>query len=92
MQASVRTLADLFVQADKRQSAVILPEDGTVVCYGPLSDQVERLAAGLRQSGLEPGQVVAYALPNGIESLVSFLAITRARLIAAPMSPAYKTE
>jgi acyl-CoA synthetase (AMP-forming)/AMP-acid ligase II len=88
----MQTLADLFVQADKRQSAVILPEDETEICYGPLSDQVERLAARLRQSGLEPGQVVAFALPNGIESLVSFLAVTRARLIAAPMSQAYKTE
>jgi acyl-CoA synthetase (AMP-forming)/AMP-acid ligase II len=69
-----------------------LPEDGTEVCYGSLSDQVERLAARLRQSGLEPGQVVAFALPNGIESLVSFLATARARLIAAPMSPTYKAE
>jgi acyl-CoA synthetase (AMP-forming)/AMP-acid ligase II len=88
----MQTIADLFVKADKRQSAVILPEDGTEVCYGPLSDQVERLASLLRQSGLEPGQVVGLALPNGIESLVSFLAITRARLVAAPMSPAYKAE
>src|SRR5215475_744917 len=88
----MQTLADLFARADKRQSAVILPEDGTDVCYSSLSDQVERLAARLRQSGLEPGQVVAIALPNGIESLVSFLAVTRARLIASPMSQSYKTE
>jgi oxalate---CoA ligase len=88
----MQTLADLLVQADKKQAAVILPEGGAEVCYGALSDQVERLAAVLRQSGLEPGQVVAFALPNGIESLVLFLAVTRARLIAAPMSPAYKTE
>lgn len=88
----MQTLADLLVQADKRQSAVILPEDGTKISYGSLSDQVERLAARLRQSALDPGQVVAFALPNGIESLVSFLAITRARLVAAPMSPAYKAE
>jgi oxalate---CoA ligase len=88
----MQTIADLIDQTDKRQSAVILPEDGTEVCYGHLSDQVERLAARLRQSGLEPGQVVAFALPNGIESLVSFLAATRARLVAAPMSQAYKTE
>ena len=42
--------------------------------YGSLSDQVDRLAARLRQSGLDPGQVVAIALPNGIEYLVAFLA------------------
>jgi acyl-CoA synthetase (AMP-forming)/AMP-acid ligase II len=88
----MQTLADLFIHTDKRQSAVILPEDGTAIGYGPLSDQVDRLAARLRQSGLDPGQVVAIALPNGIEHLVSFLAAARARLVAAPMNQAYKAE
>jgi oxalate---CoA ligase len=87
-----QTLADLLIQTDKRQSAIILPEDGTEVCCGALSDQVERLAACLRQSGLEPGQVIAIALPNGLEYLVSFLAATRARLVATPMNPANKAE
>src|SRR2546422_10617284 len=89
---AMQTLADLFIDTDKRQSAIILPEDGTEIGYGTLSDQVDRLAARLRQSGLAPGQVVAIALPNGIEHLVAFLAATRARLIAAPMHPAYKAE
>ena len=86
----MQTLADLFIDTDKRQSAIILPEDGTEIGYGSLSDQVDRLAARLRQSGLDPGQVAAIALPNGIEYLVAFLATTRARLVAAPMNPAYK--
>src|SRR2546422_11632405 len=81
---AMQTLADLFIDTDKRQSAIILPEDGTEIGYGSLSDQVDRLAARLRQSGLDPGQVVAIALPNGIEHLVAFLTATRARLIAAP--------
>ena len=88
----MQTLADLFIHTDNRQSAVILPEDGTEIGYGSLSDQVDRLAGRLRQSGLDPGQVVAIALPNGIEHLVSFLAATRARLVAAPMNQAYKAE
>ncbi len=88
----MQTLADLFIDTDKRQSAIILPEDGTEIGYGSLSDQVDRLAARLRQSGLDPGQVVAIALPNGIEHLVGFLAATRARLVAAPMNPAYKAD
>src|SRR4029453_7136758 len=60
--------------------------------YGALSDQVDRLAGRLRQSGLRPGQTVAIALPNGIEYLVSFLAVTRARLVAPPMNLANKAE
>src|SRR6266446_5764561 len=89
---AMQTLADLFIDTDKRLSAIILPEDGTEIGYGSLSDQVDRLAARLRQSGLDPGQVVAIALPNGIEYLVAFLTATCAWLIAAPMNPAYKAE
>jgi oxalate---CoA ligase len=88
----MQTLTDLFIHTDKQQPAIILPEGPTEIAYGSLSDQVERLAARLRQSALVPGQVVAIALPNGIEYLVSFLAVTRARLIAAPMNPTYKAE
>src|SRR5919198_1008356 len=91
-EVAMQTLADLFIDTDKRQSAIILPEDGTEIGYGSVSDQVDRLAARLRQSGLDPGQVVAIALPNGIEHLVAFLAATRARLVAAPMNQAYKAE
>src|SRR5882724_5772533 len=88
----MQTLADLFIHTDKQQPAIILPEDHTEIAYGSLSDQVDRLAARLRQSVLVPGQVVAIVLPNGIEYLVSFLAVTRARLIAAPMNPLYKAD
>jgi len=88
----MQTLADLFIHTDKQQPAIILPEDHTEIAYGSLSDQVDRLAARLRQSVLVPGQVVAIVLPNGIEYLVSFLAVTRARLIAAPMNPTYKAD
>src|ERR1700752_5252551 len=86
------TLADLFIETDQRQPAVILPGDGTEIRYGALSDEVDRLAGRLRQSGLRAGQKVAIALPNGIEYLVSFLAATRARLVPAPLNPAYKAE
>jgi oxalate---CoA ligase len=86
------TLGDLFIAADRRQPAIVLPDDGTEIGYGALSNEVDRLAGRFRQSGLRPGQTVAIALPNGIEYLVSFLAATRARLVAAPLNPAYKAE
>jgi acyl-CoA synthetase (AMP-forming)/AMP-acid ligase II len=69
----MHTLVDLLIHTDTRQSAILVPEDGTEIGYGSLADQVDRLAARLRQSGLDPGQVVAIALPNGIEYLVAFL-------------------
>jgi acyl-CoA synthetase (AMP-forming)/AMP-acid ligase II len=85
------TLATLFTRADPNPPAVIVPE-GTVTSYRALAEQIEALAAALRQSGLQPGDAVAIVLPNGLEYLVTFLAATRARLIAAPLNPAYKPE
>jgi acyl-CoA synthetase (AMP-forming)/AMP-acid ligase II len=86
------TLADLFSRADPNHTAVILPEDGSATTYQALAEQIESLAVTLRQSGLHPGQAVAIVLPNGLEYLATFLATTRARLIAAPLNAAYKAD
>jgi acyl-CoA synthetase (AMP-forming)/AMP-acid ligase II len=86
------TLADLLSQADAHHPAVILPEAHAATDYRSLAEQVEKLAATLRRSGLQPGEVVAIVLPNGLEYLASFLAVPRARLAAAPLNPAYKAE
>ncbi|KAL6844326.1 hypothetical protein ACP4OV_025999 [Aristida adscensionis] len=48
-----------------------------------------RLAAG---AGLRPGDVVALAFPNTVELVVMFLAVIRARGVAAPLNPAYTQE
>lgn len=86
------TLADLFNGADPSHAALCLPDEETAISYRSLGDQVESLAATLRQAGLQPGDAVAIVLPNGPEFLATFLACTRARLIAAPLNPAYKPE
>jgi acyl-CoA synthetase (AMP-forming)/AMP-acid ligase II len=87
-----RTLADLLTQNDPRQPALILPEGGSVSTHRELNDQIEAIATALRRTLLQPGQAVAIVLPNGLDYLVSFLATTRARLIAAPLNPAYKAD
>src|SRR5262245_40862867 len=86
------TLAELFARADPKHDAVILPESGAVTTYRALADNIESLASSLRQSGLKPGDPVAIVLPNGLEYLVVFLAVTRARLVAAPLNSAYKAD
>src|SRR6516162_4042089 len=87
-----RTLADLFARAEPTPPAVILPEDDASVAYRGLAEQVEALARTLAASGLHPGEAVAIVLPNGLEYLATFLAVARARLVAAPLNPAYKAE
>jgi acyl-CoA synthetase (AMP-forming)/AMP-acid ligase II len=87
-----KTLANLLSRADAKHAAVILPEGSHTTTYAGFTGQIEALAATLRQSGLRPGDAVGIVLPNGLEYLVVFLAVTRARLIAAPLNPAYKAE
>jgi acyl-CoA synthetase (AMP-forming)/AMP-acid ligase II len=87
------SLADLLGQAEPSHPAIILPEDGSVLSYRDLAEQVETLAALLAHAAdLEQGQRLAIVLPNGLEYLMAFLATTRARLMAAPLNPAYKAD
>lgn len=86
------SLAELLSRADPNHPAVILPEEAARTSFGELAEQVEALAGILRRAGLHPGEAVAIALPNGLEFLVAFLAVTRARLVAAPLNPAYQAE
>ena len=44
----------------------------------------------LAELGISPQSAVSIALPNSYEFIVSFLATTQQRAIAAPLNPAYK--
>jgi acyl-CoA synthetase (AMP-forming)/AMP-acid ligase II len=86
------TLAELLADPSAPARAIIAPSSGAALSYNDLAEQVERLAAALRGAGLAPGDCVSIVLPNGLEVLVLFLALTRARLVAAPLNPAYKAD
>lgn len=58
--------------------------------FSRIKDAVERLSAALQvRYGLIKGQVVALALPNCPEFIVSLLAITRCGCIVSLVNPAY---
>mmetsp|Transcript_11304 Transcript_11304/g.34595 ORF Transcript_11304/g.34595 Transcript_11304/m.34595 type:complete len:949 (+) Transcript_11304:176-3022(+) len=48
---------------------------------------VENVATSLREVGVRPGSVCAFALPNTIEAIVYFLAVQWANGIALPINP-----
>jgi acyl-CoA synthetase (AMP-forming)/AMP-acid ligase II len=85
------TLAQLLTDPESSAPAIIAPSPAVVVSYKSLAEQVERLASQLSGAGLKAGDAVAIILPNGLEFLVVFLALTRARLVAAPINPADKS-
>ncbi len=61
--------------------------DGEVLTYGALRDGAARLAAGLRERNLEPGQSVALMLPTGRDYFVTFCAVVLAGGVPLPLYP-----
>src|SRR5258705_13423428 len=86
------SLAQILAGPAAAEPAIIAEAPAVAISHRALSDQVERLAKMLCSAGLRPGDAVALVLPNGVELLVLFLAITRAGLIAVPLNPASKTD
>lgn len=90
------TLDDLFRRAAVRQPHAIAladrsdckPFPGGAPCtltYLEVDNAVSAIAAQLRSLGLPPDAVVAYQLPNTIESVLMLLGVLRAGMIAAPL-------
>jgi 1-acyl-sn-glycerol-3-phosphate acyltransferase len=89
-----RTLVDVLVT-----HARVNPERVHVQLYEGASDAARsityvellagatRVAAGLQQAGLEPGQAVAIMLPTGAAYLETFLAVLLAGGVAVPIYP-----
>src|ERR1700722_10522454 len=63
---------------------------GSVTTYRELDDQSGRFAAGLLESGLRPGQVVALQLPNLPQFLVAYFGALKAGMIVLPLNPLLK--
>src|ERR1700733_4800604 len=85
-------LAELIVDSASSAPAIISTSPSVVVSYRDLAQQVDRLAKQLRNTGLEAGDRVAIVLPNSLEFLVVFLAVTYARMVAVLLNPASKPD
>src|SRR5262249_33550780 len=93
---SAATLDDLFRRAGVRHPdtvAIVDPPnredlaDGAPRCltFAEADRSISALAAKLRGLGLQTDTLVAMQLPNTVESLITFLAILRAGMIAVPV-------
>jgi long-chain acyl-CoA synthetase len=60
---------------------------GTVMTYRELDGQSGRFAAGLRETGLLPGQVVGLQLPNMPQFLTAYFGALKAGLVVLPLNP-----
>src|SRR5438034_5549101 len=84
-------LPALLHAAPAQSKAVVIPELGAAITYESLCQQVMSMAESLAGAGIHPGDRVASVLPNGLPTVVSFLAASIAGT-AAPLNPAYRYE
>jgi acyl-CoA synthetase (AMP-forming)/AMP-acid ligase II len=87
----MNTLLELIQQAPGSATAVALPETGTKVTYDQLRTQVAAVADAFASAGIGPGDRVAMSLPNGLDTIVCFLAASVAGT-AAPLNPGYRYD
>ena len=84
-------ILELLEKGTPSQTAIIVSGGGPVVSYDQLQQQVASVSASLRQVGLGRGDRIAMALPNGLETIVCFLAASTVGT-AAPLNPAYTVD
>jgi acyl-CoA synthetase (AMP-forming)/AMP-acid ligase II len=87
----MKTLLEVIQQAPGSATAVILPEQGTKVTYSQLREQVQSVADAFASAGIAAGDRVAMSLPNGLDTIVCFLAASVAGT-AAPLNPGYRYD
>ena len=84
-------LLELLSGHSSSRPAVTVAGGGPSLTYGQLQQQVASLAKALKRFGIQPGDRIAIALPNGLEAIFAFLAASTVGT-AAPLNPAYKEE
>lgn len=87
------TLSTAFARSGD-QPAVIVPGKPApfIASYGTLSADIAAFQGQLAKLGVAHGAAVSIALTNSYEFIVSFLASSWQRAIAAQLNPAYKQE
>lgn len=77
---------------ERHPDRIAIVAGGKRVSYAALMDEVRRLAAGLQDRGIEPGDRVALACPNIAAFPVAYLAILTAGAVVVPVSLLLKRD
>ena len=89
---SSQPLSAVLGAAHQDSPALVSPDDSFTLSFGELGARVDQLAGRLRAIGVERGERVALALPNGPEIVQLLLAVTTLGGAAAPLNPAYTED
>ncbi|MFV0478315.1 MAG: acetoacetate--CoA ligase [Parahaliea sp.] len=88
-QARLNFAENLLCRRDHHPALVSHLENGArrVISYADLYQEVARLAAGLKQRGVGPGDRVAGFMPNIAETVIAMLAVTSLGALWSSCSP-----
>ncbi|PXY27900.1 AMP-binding protein [Prauserella muralis] len=87
------TLADVLrLAVADRGADLAVAEAGTTLTYAELACAAGRVAAGLRELGVQPGDRVVTQLPNWWETLVASWAVLLAGAVLVPVVPIYRAR
>lgn len=87
---SANTLERAFSTTSASTAIIIPGSPSLTVSYQKLGADVKAFQRRLAAVGVEPAAAVSIALPNTYEFIVSFIAASWQRAIAAPLNSAYK--
>jgi acyl-CoA synthetase (AMP-forming)/AMP-acid ligase II len=77
-------------KAHETPDAVAVVDGERALSFGQLYEQAGRLAASLQDSGLKPGNVISFQLPNWHETMVINLAACLGGFVCNPIVPIYR--
>lgn len=80
-----RFLTDSLIVDPGRRFRIWSPTNPYVGTVADAYENARRFAAGLRQLGVEPGDVVAFQLPNWFEAAVTFYACAMLGVVLVPI-------
>ena len=83
---------DLYAHADARPDHEAMVHGDERVTWAEFADRVDRLAHGLTEVGIGPGDPVALLLPNSPAFVVSFMAVGAVGAVVVPMNPLFKGD
>lgn len=84
------TLEHAFSKTSKSTAVIVPGSPSLTISYQKLAADVKAFQLQLAKAGVRPEAAVSIALPNTYEFIVSFIAASWQRAIAAPLNPAYK--
>ena len=87
---SNKTVTDQLYSTKLTKEAIIVPGVASL-SYGDLLDQVNSLKNELLGRGISKTDRIAIVLPNSIEFVVTFLAVSAIATVA-PLNPLYKAR